>query len=95
MFQRLRALLSQNRRVTDIERTSAEIRGELERTRTDLEQLEADVAWLGAEIKKLRGRVTGSVRKDRETADNGERVDADAINAAIRAGTFGVQRGRR
>lgn len=97
MFRTLRAILAQSRRLADVE---ASLKALLERddARTrDMEALSADLDYLGEQIKSLRGRVTGSVRKERQQQagdGDGGAVDVDAINRAIIAGTLGVRRGR-
>lgn len=52
----------------------------------DVEEMRADLDWLGAEVKKLRGRVTGGVRKAAEEPQAGPTLDD--INALIKAGRF-------
>lgn len=51
------------RRVRDLERA--------------LEEVEADVAWLSGDLKKLRGRVTGGVRKTAEDAPGSTNGEAE------------------
>ncbi len=45
-------------------------------------QLESDVEWLEADLKKLRGRVTGAERRRAASGDGGEPADVEAGDAA-------------
>ncbi len=92
MFKTLRAILAQNRRLEDLERRVDAIAQDLRRRELHVEDLSASLEYTQAEIKKLRGRVTGGLRKEAEE-DGGKQPPVD-INEAIRSGTFSLRRHR-
>jgi len=59
--------------------------------RQAIAELRADLDWLADEVKRLRGRVTGGIRRAKEEADapaNNGAPTMEQVNAAIRAGTW-------
>ena len=88
MFRALRAILAQHRRLSDVETTSETQRHDVLRLEQTLRELQSDVEWLAGEVRTLRGRVTGGLRKKEPPAeDNGAPPPGD-MNAAIKAGVF-------
>jgi len=87
VFRTIRAVLAHTARLRDLETTCTAIRAELDNVSRTVTELEAAIEWSQHEIKQLRGRVTGGLRKGK-SEDGGEPViDRDAeLNALIRAG---------
>jgi len=91
VFQHLRALLAHTRRLIDVERRVDQLEKQLEPRQLELERIRADLDFYYGEFKRLKGRVTGGIRRDREAPpqpDGQPAVPATAeqLNALIRAG---------
>lgn len=55
----------------------------------EVNKLRSDLDWLGLEVKKLRGKITGGIRhNDTGNGDAPPPPSVQDINAAIKAGTF-------
>lgn len=89
MFRTLRAILSQHRRLNDVETTSQAHAHDVKRLEQTLRELASDVEWLAGEVRTLRGKVTGGLRKKEPPAeDDGGPPPQQDVNAAIKTGTF-------
>ena len=100
MFRTLRAALANARRLTLLEQTCTDLRAELERLARSVAELESAEEWTQAEIVRVRGRITGGLRKGKgdgvSSADAGQPADrTEELNALIRAGrSINPNRGR-
>lgn len=57
--------------------------------------VQSDMDWLGLEVKKLRGKITGGIRTASQDGPQSSQDAAQAINQAIREGRYGVPRNAR
>ena len=95
VLQTLRAIFSQTSRLRDLEGTCTALRAELDNLVRTVAELEAALEWSQHEIKQLRGKVTGGIRKKGQPEDGEQPVDRTAeLNALILAGR-GIPKGGR
>lgn len=92
MFKTLRAILAQNRRLEDLERRLESLSADSRRRDLALEETRAALEYVQADITKLRGRVTGGLRKKGD--ENGEQQPPpqEDVNQLIREGRFPIRR---
>ena len=97
MFRTFRAVLANARRLTLLEQTCTDLRAELERLARSVAELESAEEWTQAEIVRVRGRITGGLRKGKgdgvPSAEQGQPDRTEELNALIRAGRS-VNQGR-
>lgn len=57
--------------------------------------VQSDMDWLGLEVKKLRGKITGGLRTAAQDGAQSPDVAVDDLNTAIREGRYGLPRNPR
>lgn len=91
MLKLLKEFFSNRARLGDLERRVEALGADCRRRDLALDETRAALEYLQADMNKLRGRLTGGLRKKGEPEEEPQAPAVD-VNDSIRAGTFSFRR---